>query len=134
HNFISILPPDMRSSDVKWPANSDRWMSTFFEDIRPEHLLLVPLLEKQFGRQLQRFDEAQADAIIDFLVDCNNRPEEEMLYVNCVAGISRSGAIVTFATDIFNLNKDKFRKDNPYILPNNLVMQLLKDRWNKRQK
>lgn len=133
HSFISVLPKDMRTNDVIWPAESERWMSVFFEDIRPEHTLLIPLLEKQLGRQLIRFGDEQADSIIEFLNNCHRRPKEETLYVNCVAGISRSGAIVSFACEVFNLDRDKFKKDNPYILPNNLVLYLLRERWHMRQ-
>jgi predicted protein tyrosine phosphatase len=133
HSFISILPQDMRGSDVIWPAESERWLPMFFEDIRPEHQLLLPLLEKQLGRRLVRFNEEHADNIIDFLKACHARPKQETLYVNCIAGVSRSGAITSFASEVFKLDKETFRKENPYILPNNLVLQLLKERWSRRQ-
>ncbi len=134
HSFISILPEDMRKSaaDIDWPQNSDRWLSMYFEDIRPEHLLLLPMLEEQLGRRLSRFNEDDADKIIDFLERCQHRPENETLYVNCVAGISRSGAIVSFACEIFEFDRKAFKRANPQILPNNLVLYLLRERWQLR--
>lgn len=131
HSFISVLPPEMREdkNGIKWPDDSDRWLSLFFEDIRPEHLIILPMLEEQMGRQVKRFSESEADRIIDFLLNCNSRTDSEVLYVNCVAGISRSGAIVSFACETFNLDRKQFRRDNPQILPNNLVLYLLRERW-----
>ena len=134
HTFISILPETMRKNEngVNWPANSDRWLSMFFEDIRPEHLPLLPILEDQFGRNLVKFNETHADAIVNFLDQCHSRPEPETLYTNCVAGISRSGAIASFAVEVFNLDRHAFHKENPQILPNNLVLYLLRERWQLR--
>lgn len=135
HSFISILPEQMRSdaADINWPSNSERWLSMFFEDIRPEHLVFLPLLEEQLGRPLSRFSETDADIVIDFLKLCQKRPQEETLYVNCVAGISRSGAIASFACEAFQLDKHKFKKENPLIMPNNLVLYMLRERWQLRK-
>jgi predicted protein tyrosine phosphatase len=131
NSFISIVPEDVRQedTDVCWPQNSDRWLSMFFDDIRPEHLPLLPVLEEYYGRQLLLFGEQHADQIIKFLKQCHSRPQVETLYVNCMAGISRSGAIASFACETFNLDRKQFLKDNPQILPNNLVLYLLRERW-----
>lgn len=135
HTFISVLPDTMRKEEtgLTWPQNSERWLSMFFEDIRPEHLPLLPILEDQFGKNLVRFNETHADAIVTFLENCHARPEQEILYTNCVAGISRSGAIASFAVEVFNLDRKAFHRENPQILPNNLVLYLLRERWSLRQ-
>ena len=131
NSFISIVPYDLRQKDngIVWPENSERWISMFFDDIRPEHLTLLPELEEYYGRPLMLFGETLADQIIKFLKDCHNRPQAETLFVNCVAGISRSGAIACFACEIFNLDRRLFFKENSQILPNNLVLYLLRERW-----
>lgn len=136
NSFISILPPEMRNDNdgVAWPSNSERWLSLFFEDIRPEHIPLLPVFEEQLGRKIVRFDESCADSILDFLEHCHARRPAETLYVNCVAGISRSGAVASFACEVFNLNKAIFHKENPQIMPNNLVLYLLRERWQLRQR
>lgn len=135
NSFISITPPELKEENaaVEWPANSERWLSLFFEDIRPEHIPLLPIFEEQMGRRILRFDEACADKILDFLEICQERKTEETLYVNCVAGISRSGAVASFACEVFNLDRVKFHRDNPQILPNNLVLYLLRERWQLRR-
>jgi predicted protein tyrosine phosphatase len=131
NSFISIAPDEMRAEDrdIRWPENSQRWLSTFFDDIRPEHLPILSALEDYYGRKLRLFGNEDADQIIKFLKACQSRPQAETLYVNCVAGISRSGAIASFACETFNIDRKKFLAENPQILPNNLVLYLLRERW-----
>lgn len=131
HSFISIAPEEARreGKNLRWPANSDRWLSMFFDDVRPEHMNLLPVLEEYHGRPMQLFADDQADEIIRFLKNCQSRPQQEVLYVNCMAGISRSGAIVRFACETFNLDPKKLMIENPQILPNMLVLRLLRKRW-----
>lgn len=131
NSFISIAPQELRenATDIAWPNNSERWLSMYFDDIRPEHLHLLPSLEEQYGRRMNTFAEEQADEVLNFLKQCHARPQEETLYVNCLAGVSRSGAFVSFACETFNLDRKKFLQDNPEIMPNNLVLYLLRERW-----
>jgi predicted protein tyrosine phosphatase len=134
HTFISIAPDSLRAEcpEVLWPQNSERWLSLFFDDIRPEHLSFLPLLQEHYGRPLHNFDEELADTIIDFLELSHKRPSEEVLYVNCIAGISRSGAITSFACETFGFDRKKFMQDNPRIMPNNLMLYTLRERWQLR--
>ncbi|MBX9686826.1 MAG: hypothetical protein K2X27_09000 [Candidatus Obscuribacterales bacterium] len=134
--FISILPEQLRkqAADLVWPANSERWYSTFFEDIRPEYLNLIEMLEERLDREIEVFDEAEADRIIDFLEKSHKRPAPETLYANCVAGVSRSGAVVSFACEAFELDRRKFLESNPQIMPNNLVLYMLRERWQLRHR
>ncbi len=137
NSFISILPPDLQAKEeVKkiWPGDSDRWMSTYFEDVRPEHMHLIPSLEEELGRRFSLFHDEQADRIIEFLSSCHSRQSNETLFVNCVAGVSRSGAIASFACEVFNMDKGNFKRANPTIQPNSLVLYLLRERWELRQK
>ena len=46
--------------------------------------------------------------------------------VHCNAGISRSGAIGTFANDYCGMNYSEFLKNNPYIMANSYVLRLLR--------
>jgi len=134
HTFISIAPDSLRQEcvDLVWPVNSDRWLSLFFDDIRPEHLSFLPLLQEHYGRPLHNFDEVLADSIIDFLEISQQRPAAETLYVNCIAGVSRSGAITSFACETFGFDRKQFLSDNPRIMPNNLMLYLLRERWQLR--
>lgn len=136
HTFISVLPNALRVEEpgFVWPQNSDRWMSMFFEDIRPEHLEMLPRLEEEIGRRIERFTDDQADQLIQFLERAHARAERECLYVNCVAGISRSGAISSFVCEAYKLDRQAFWRDNPQIQPNSLVLFLLRDRFAEYQK
>jgi len=45
--------------------------------------------------------------------------------VHCTAGISRSGAVGSFINQLTEADDEKFKRDNPHILPNQHIMQLL---------
>lgn len=133
NSFICIAQPELFGPRTEgWPEDSDRWLNIFFEDVRPEHISILPELERQFERSIKVFDESMADRIIEFLIRCHARPTEEKLIVNCSAGISRSGAIVSFAAEIFDIDKQQFRQENASIAPNGMVLYLLRERWNLR--
>jgi len=133
--FISVTPESLRHEDpdLCWPSDSERWLSTYFEDVRPEHMAILPRLQEELGRTIVSFDEKLADKIIQFLELCHARPEKETLYANCVAGVSRSGAIVSFACEAFGLDRVAFRNSNQSITPNGMVLYLLRERWQIRQ-
>lgn len=135
NSFVSVTPDSLRLEDpsLVWPADSDRWMSTYFEDVRPEHMAILPRLAEELGRPIVCFDEKIADKIIQFLELCHSRPEPETLYANCIAGVSRSGAIVSFACEAFELDRKAFRNSNQSITPNGMVLYLLRERWQIRQ-
>ena len=59
NSFICIAPPELLTAteDLVWPGDSEHWMNTFFEDVRPEHLAELPELERQLGRKVEVFDE-----------------------------------------------------------------------------
>jgi len=73
------------------------------------------------------FEKWQAVSIIQFLKDINKRPEEEILAVHCDAGISRSGAVGSFACDFFRLDYNEFKAMNPNLLPNAYVSKVLRE-------
>ncbi|MBX9571913.1 MAG: hypothetical protein K2X77_23675 [Candidatus Obscuribacterales bacterium] len=133
NSFVCIAQPHLFGPQTTgWPEDSERWLNVFFEDVRPEHMSMIHELEAQFGRAIRVFNEELADKIIEFLLQCNERKDSEALFVNCAAGVSRSGAIATFAAEIFELDRKQFQKDNPGIAPNGLVLYLLRERWNLR--
>ena len=73
------------------------------------------------------FSEAHARKIIKFIDQCQSDDEGRALIVHCTAGISRSAAVGTFVIDYCQLSYQKFKKDNPSILPNQYVLKVLKD-------
>ena len=108
--IISIL-------DHKEPAifNEGKTLTLWFGDLAPRtshvHYPWSPAMTL-----------GQAWDIIKF-VDAHK--ESPIMFVHCSAGISRSGAVATFITEMHKLDNDQFMKDNPQILPNNWVFNML---------
>lgn len=67
------------------------------------------------------FKEDQAKSIVSF-IDKINLLNITELYIHCTAGISRSGAIGTWACRYLNLDETEFRKNNRHILPNIYIL------------
>ena len=73
----------------------------------------------------------QAQTIYDFLLAQQNAGRTNGV-VHCAAGVSRSGAVGTFAADFFEVDRTEFKRINPYIQPNPHILSLLnKILWNK---
>lgn len=68
------------------------------------------------------FNKDHAKRIIEFLLKMN---KDEDLIVHCFMGVSRSGAVSTFARELFGCDYDKFRKANPLICPNQHMLKVL---------
>lgn len=101
------------------------YLSLGFWDITDKESLA---LQKQFPHAVL-FDKSHAKKVIDFLDEIRgkNPSEDEELLVHCSAGISRSGAVGTFACDYLGLDYVAFLRDNPYIRANHFVLSLLKN-------
>ena len=67
----------------------------------------------------------EAKKIVGFIRRAHGDPGNSLLLVNCMAGISRSGAIVTHAKDVCGISDDKFHAMNPRIIPNDYMLRLL---------
>ena len=76
------------------------------------------------------FNENHCEQIISFITEANKKSEKEILIVHCMAGISRSGAIGTFANDILKLDYNRFKKDNPIVRPNPFILRTLRNHYN----
>lgn len=124
HGFISII--DQRGIRI-FDADTDRVVTLFFDDVRPNSAFL-----EERG-PITMFATEHAEKIIDFLTAFHALPSEDTLYVNCGAGIARSGAIVTFVRDIYDLDHVQFDADNPHIFPNSWVLETLENCWKARQ-
>lgn len=72
------------------------------------------------------FDEDMADKVIEFLERVKAADDGKDLLIHCMAGVSRSGAVGTFAREFLDLDYEEFTRDNPHICPNPLVMKLLR--------
>lgn len=88
-------------------------------------------IEEDIGKYKTMSTE-QGQQIISFL-ESIDKSSVVYLLVHCAAGISRSGAVGTFANDYFKLDNDVFKRDNPHIHPNGNVMRVLNNIINGRQ-
>ena len=81
--------------------------------------------DNKIVKDIVLFDKDHAKKVL-LLLDCAQRDNEDItLVVHCAAGISRSGAIATFACDYCGLDYNEFLKDNPLLYPNDFVLETL---------
>ncbi len=73
------------------------------------------------------FDEKHAARIINFIDKIQKDNKDSTLVVHCHAGISRSGAVGTFACDYCGLNYLEFIDNNPRIQANSHVLRTLRE-------
>lgn len=76
------------------------------------------------------FNETHADKIFNFV---KTIPIDVTLYVNCAAGVSRSGAVGYLINEYINRNNSNDYKDfeinNSHILPNPMIVRILKKKF-----
>lgn len=95
---------------------------------------IVPEWYKEIGVDVNPkclFSKKQANLVVDFL-DRADRDETKrtLLLAHCWAGVSRSGAVVTFAANNYNLDSEEFLEMNTGIIPNVFVFRLLNEAVN----
>ena len=123
--FVSILVSMSENRPQEWvvPRDNPRCLTLFYDDIHSESHKHYPLAAIRSARQMT---DAMALEIVEFLRRNHERPEPEVLYVNCAAGISRSGAVVTLAREMFGMCPEQFRADNKRIKPNDIQLPMLR--------
>lgn len=91
------------------------------------------------------FTDQQAKEIVDFLTLVCLDQDSKDLYVNCMAGKSRSGAIATFAAYLKEIMEyreprahhhqrfmEQFKNENPQIVPNmHILYKLLREYFSR---
>lgn len=77
--------------------------------------------------QIVPFTSEMAAAVVQFVMRAHNDPEDcsDVLVVNCMAGVSRSGAVADFARVACRVPFESFAKSNRHIVPNPYVRRLL---------
>ena len=119
-NFISIRHSAEKDPDCAVPVDGGNILKLRFDDAVEDP-----------GRTLVLFDAAIAGEIVRFVRGIDT---SRQLFVNCGAGVSRSGAVGELLNDYFNKylefnapDDEYFRRLNPQILPNPLVRRILRD-------
>jgi len=72
------------------------------------------------------FNEEHAKQVVDFIKNVQKEDKDSFLLAHCSAGISRSGAIGTFACEFCGLDYAEFITDNSYIMANPHILRLLR--------
>lgn len=112
--MISILDSD---ADMLFPPHRNL-LTLWFDDISPR-------TKYKHNLDVKPFTYLQANDIINFIYKCQMEINHINLIVHCSAGICRSGAVGRFANDYLELDQELFHKNNPNILPNEWVENLL---------
>lgn len=123
--FISVRDPgedNLLDSDLIPKENK---LTLQFNDIVYDGKQLESF-NARFNANLIAFTSAQAQSIREFVDRVQEREESEILFVNCEAGISRSGGIGTWVANyIDSVDVQQFKDLNSHIKPNHLVLALL---------
>lgn len=126
HCFISIVGG---CGQHLFAADTKRVITLEFDDVKLAEVAASTAEERS---RFAIFNTSHADKIIDFLLANHQRPGKQCLLLHCTLGVFRSGAVAAFACDLLGLDRNRFAKDNPKIVPNDLVAQTLKTRWRER--
>ena len=122
---ISITDIDPRCVPV-YPSDSDDVLRLKFEDIDADDLAAQAIL---IGGPPRLFTSEMADAVCAFIRRAHASDGRDLLVVNCMAGVSRSGAVATFAMQACGGSRDLFAAMNPHVVPNAFVGRLLRESW-----
>jgi len=99
-------------------TDTSKALTVWFDDIHPKTIHTFSLADCKAA------DYIDGCKILDFIEALP--PEVNRIMVHCTAGICRSGAVATYLHEIFTQSmEDIFRRDNPHILPNDWVLDLL---------
>lgn len=109
-------------AEPKAPFCFDERMSIVFDDAKS-----TEQKEAAVGTELVYFDERMADRVVAFIKRACDAPGDNLLLVNCHAGVSRSGAIADAARVMAGVDFDSFSRANPQIVPNAFVRRLMRD-------
>lgn len=127
--FISIVDPitndsvtcgTKESSTSYFKNDHDNVLRLSFHDVdNPDILKKYP--------DVVMFSDDDARKIIEFLKKIHIKGVEDYtIIIHCIAGISRSAAVGTFAVDYLGLDYNDFKSINKYLSPNTYVMKKLK--------
>lgn len=121
-SIIDTDTPDLFSPDI----SNENVLTLHFDDITPKTAIQFNT-DQDSDRKIQAMSFKQGSEIIKFINFIHSKKMNFELFVHCSAGISRSGAVGLFANQYLNLNDSEFYINNPQILPNYWVENVL---WN----
>lgn len=117
--IISILDTDAKREFEDIPGKA---LTLWFDDLHPTTTGTVSMC-----LDMKAADINDARSIIKFI---KHLPEGvNTIFVHCTAGICRSGAVVDFLRVVLDVDDIQFAKDNPNIVPNDWVRDILWMTW-----
>ena len=120
--FISINSTEGNDSVPYFKQKHWNTLTLFFDDCDEYKKYSVIGSPNDYYEQIPMSNE-QSLELINFI---EKMDENSQVYVHCTAGVSRSGAVGAFINDYFSGNWEKFKFDNPHIIPNSHISSLLK--------
>jgi predicted protein tyrosine phosphatase len=123
--IISITDPE---EDRLFAEETDRILTFQFHDVDPAWFQ-GPTWTDEARSKYRWMTPEEAKRCVEFIRRHHAKPEACALYVNCMAGISRSGAVGTFAHRFAQTDREQFERTNPEIMPNGHILRLLMREW-----
>lgn len=114
--FISINDSPETTPEVPYLENTDNVKVLTFDDVEQD------TTSYKRGLHYKAMSPEQALELVQFI---HQHLDKKLCLIHCSAGVARSGAVATFIHQIVDSNKDQFQEDNPFILPNPYVLNLL---------
>lgn len=112
---VSIISPDKCEPIFK--VDTERIITRRFSDITP-----APFYYNYVSQEEQWCTSEDAEKIVSHIMKWKRSKKPVSLYINCSAGICRSGAIAEYAFGHSNIDKLKFMEENKHIMPNQWVL------------
>jgi len=126
HNtaFIQIGNTDLEDSNTLpfYLNDTDNVLSLRFDDCDEE--FSIPVIGELRYVPQYPMSEQQAETIFNFIEKNKNKAT---FLVHCRAGQSRSGGVIKFIAEYFNIPYNELIKDNPQIYPNQRIVSLLRE-------
>src|SRR5439155_17464336 len=114
---VSIIDPE---EEPIFAPDTDRIITVRFHDLDPEWPVNTDL-----DPSYVFMSEEDAKRIVDHVLKFHDHPAPWAFLVNCMAGISRSGAVATFVQRLAGVPADHFLTQNRDLHPNGHVLKLL---------
>jgi len=124
---VSIVDPE---EEPIFEEDTDRIITLRFHDLDPQW----PVDPERDPRPSYVFMSAeQARQIVDHVLKFHEHPAPWAFLVNCMAGVSRSGAVATFVQRVAGIPAEQFLTQNTGLHPNGYVLKLLAREWTRRR-
>jgi len=121
---VSIIDPEEEPIE----EDTDRIVTLRFHDLDPEWPVNTDLDPKYVFMSAE-----DAKRIVDHVLKFHDHPAPWAFLVNCMAGISRSGAVATFVQGLAGVPADHFLTQNKDLHPNGYVLKLLMRELTRRR-